>query len=583
MAGVVKSRTPQFGLKLINYDVVGWQGADYDNLRLIDALFGNTGVASVKGVWENDTAYVVDDRVFDAQTGAFYVCAVSHTSAVSGTFASDRAAHPTYWNVVVGGLPTFRGAWTTATAYSSLDIVNVGYAYYVCIDPHTSSANFATDSTKWSLIFDATDVVDDTAADALAASNSADAAAISAVNASTSEDNAHDDFIAMDTKYLGSKSSLPALDNQGNALIIGAQLFYTPDKRMYQYDGTNWIRQSLVPHAVGLAANKSAYDSEVEGFSYLAADTNLLYFRVSATPGVWSVGVQYGAGTPAFSLLGVDVLTSSGTYTKGAGTLFYIEAIGAGGGGGSGRRGAAGSNRNGGVGGGAGCVIGIWVDAADIDASCAYTIGASSPGGAGQTSNDTDGNAGTVGGLTSITLNATTKARLRVRGGGQGNGGNSSGTTQTGSGGGFDGSTNTFPAIGGSSSTGAGGDGQANVGTPASGGGGGGINASNTATAGGSTSGIGVRGSQSSASISFITQVNGGSAGANGASSSNNGPPNFGGGGSGGGSHATTPGNGGDGSIPGGGGGGGGASTNGATSGAGGSGARGEIRIYRYG
>ena len=60
-------------------------------------------------------------------------------------------------------------------------------------------------------------------------------------------------------------------------------------------------------------------------------------------------------------------------------------------------------------------------------------------------------------------------------------------------------------------------------------------------------------------------------------------PKNGFGGGSGGGSHATTPGNGGNGSIPGGGGGGGGASTNGATSGAGGSGARGEIRIYRYG
>lgn len=45
-----------------------------------------------------------------------------------------------------------------------------------------------------------------------------------------------------------------------------------------------------------LFANRSQYNLQPKGFAFLAMDTGLLYFKLSATSGDWSAGVQYGKG-----------------------------------------------------------------------------------------------------------------------------------------------------------------------------------------------------------------------------------------------------------------------------------------------
>ena len=80
------------------------------------------------------------------------------------------------------------------------------------------------------------------------ASVSAVDAAASAAAAATALDN-------FDDRYLGSKSSAPALDNDGNALISGALYFnngtvVTEDKGMWIYDGGNWIKASSASQAI---------------------------------------------------------------------------------------------------------------------------------------------------------------------------------------------------------------------------------------------------------------------------------------------------------------------------------------------
>ena len=62
---------------------------------------------------------------------------------------------------------------------------------------------------------------------------SATAAAASAAAAATS----YDDF---DDRYLGSKSSPPTLDNDGNALIEGALYWNSVDNAMYAWTGSEW-------------------------------------------------------------------------------------------------------------------------------------------------------------------------------------------------------------------------------------------------------------------------------------------------------------------------------------------------------
>ena len=62
---------------------------------------------------------------------------------------------------------------------------------------------------------------------------SATAAAASAAAAATTYDN-------FDDRYLGAKSTAPTLDNDGNALIVGAIYWNTPGATMYAWTGSAW-------------------------------------------------------------------------------------------------------------------------------------------------------------------------------------------------------------------------------------------------------------------------------------------------------------------------------------------------------
>jgi phage-related tail fiber protein len=80
-----------------------------------------------------------------------------------------------------------------------------------------------------------------------AAAASQSAAATSASNASTSETNASASAAAaaasydsFDDRYLGAKSTAPTVDNDGNALLVGALYWNTGISALYAYDGANW-------------------------------------------------------------------------------------------------------------------------------------------------------------------------------------------------------------------------------------------------------------------------------------------------------------------------------------------------------
>jgi len=50
------------------------------------------------------------------------------------------------------------------------------------------------------------------------------------------------------------------------------------------------------PSAQGFAADRSLYDAQLRGFSFLATDTSLLYFKDSDASADWSVGTAFGKG-----------------------------------------------------------------------------------------------------------------------------------------------------------------------------------------------------------------------------------------------------------------------------------------------
>ena len=116
----------------------------------------------------------------------------------------------------------------------------------------TSETNAATSAaTATTQATTATTKASEAAASAAAAATSETNAATSATNAATSETNAANSAAAaaaafdnFDDTYLGSKTSDPTVDNDGNALVSGALYFNSTANEMRVYDGANWIAAS---------------------------------------------------------------------------------------------------------------------------------------------------------------------------------------------------------------------------------------------------------------------------------------------------------------------------------------------------
>ena len=92
--------------------------------------FNGTSWAVLNGTapttWANSHAYAVNDRAMDTDR-SYWKCATAHTSAAAGTFAADRAAHPTFWtqDFASDGI-----SWITGPAGSN--VVSGANLTYVC-------------------------------------------------------------------------------------------------------------------------------------------------------------------------------------------------------------------------------------------------------------------------------------------------------------------------------------------------------------------------------------------------------------------------------------------------------------------
>jgi len=158
--------------------------------------------------------------------------------------------------VVSQELGTFQGDWSASTTYNARDIVKDTSTnnIFLCNTGHTSSGveplTTNTDSAKWDLLVDAasaTTSATNAAASATAAATSETNAATSATTAttkaseaSTSATNAANSFDSFDDRFLGTKSSDPTLDNDGDALVEGAMYYNSTDNDIRFYNGSSW-------------------------------------------------------------------------------------------------------------------------------------------------------------------------------------------------------------------------------------------------------------------------------------------------------------------------------------------------------
>jgi hypothetical protein len=199
---------------------------------------------------------------------------ISAANRANKIFAFDSAGEL----AVTQELGTFRGNWSSGTAFAQRDLVKdtSNSNVYICVTAHTSTGSQPissnADAAKWALIVDAASVAASAAAaaasvvDAEAAQAAAEAAQAAAelaeTNAETAETNAETAqaaaesaqsaaeaardatlaaYDSFDDRYLGAKSSNPSVDNDGNALVGGALYYNTTVGEMRIYNGTSWV------------------------------------------------------------------------------------------------------------------------------------------------------------------------------------------------------------------------------------------------------------------------------------------------------------------------------------------------------
>jgi microcystin-dependent protein len=136
----------------------GWSPLVNDNFDNIDRAIAAAMAGANFEPWANNTHWDEGQIAIDVQTtpSSYWICNVSHTSAVSPTtFAADRAAHPTYWTAFLFSYRP-RGAWTHDTQYLLNDIVydtTLGITG-ICKNAHVSNhaGTINDDAANWDYI-----------------------------------------------------------------------------------------------------------------------------------------------------------------------------------------------------------------------------------------------------------------------------------------------------------------------------------------------------------------------------------------------------------------------------------------------
>ena len=230
-------------------------------------------IGNWRGDWTTSTAYGVRDMVRDASNYNVYRCNTAHTSTGSTPISSN--ADVAKWDIVVdaaaaGASATLASDWAKKTngIVDSTDYSSKAYAIGGTGVTDTAGRGAAKEwATKTSGTVDGTEYsakyysqASSTSAtnssnsasaastSATNASNSASAASTSATNAQTAQtaaESARDATLAaydsFDDRYLGTKTSDPSLDNDGNALLGGALYFNSVSQVMKLYTGSAWV------------------------------------------------------------------------------------------------------------------------------------------------------------------------------------------------------------------------------------------------------------------------------------------------------------------------------------------------------
>ena len=167
-------------------------------------------LGTFRGNWAASTAYSIRDLVKDTSTNNIFIVTEAHTS--SGSQPLTTNANSAKYTLIVDAASASTSA-TNAASSATAAASSATTATTKASEASTSASNAATSATN--------------------SASSATAAAASATAAANSAD-------GFDDVYLGSKSSDPSTDNDGDALAAGMLYFNSTDDVLRVYTGSAW-------------------------------------------------------------------------------------------------------------------------------------------------------------------------------------------------------------------------------------------------------------------------------------------------------------------------------------------------------
>jgi hypothetical protein len=248
------------------------------------------------------------DAVADSASEALLVQQLAIEAQASATAASGSATTASTQATNSGTSATASASSASAASTSATNASNSataasGSASTASTQASNASTSASTATTQAGI---ATTKAGEASTSATNAATSASAASTSASNASTAQtaaESARDATLAaydsFDDRYLGSKSSAPTLDNDGNALVGGALYFDSVSQSMKLYTGSAWV-DAYVPGGTYLAKASNLSDLT----SAPTARTNLglgTAATEASTALVHTTGVETIAGVKTFS------------------------------------------------------------------------------------------------------------------------------------------------------------------------------------------------------------------------------------------------------------------------------------------
>ena len=187
-----------------------------------------TEIGSNKGNWSASTTYAIRDIVKDTSTNNIFMANTSHTSSGSQPLTTNTDSAK--WDLLVDAATATTSATNAANSATA--------AATSATNAATSATSASTSAT--SAATSLSNIGTSEANAATSATNSANSATASANSATAAEAT----FDLFDDAFLGSKTSDPSVDNDGNSLQDGALYFDTTNDvmKVYNLSSTQWLQ-----------------------------------------------------------------------------------------------------------------------------------------------------------------------------------------------------------------------------------------------------------------------------------------------------------------------------------------------------